>query len=114
MSGSEPDDEEIQEISEVYDILRRDAKLLLTDFKEGVSMWNTTSILMLYLAVLGIFLASAAAFPRILVAPNPLVTIIAFGALGIASAIGSILTRHKYRKLKTKYTKLFEIASRLK
>ena len=114
MSESESEDDEIEEVSEVYDTLRKDAKPLITDLVEGVSMWQSYSHLLLYLGLLGFFLAWITAFPRVLSVADIWVSGIAAAGLGITGVAASFWASSKYRRLKRKYLKLFEIASRLK
>ncbi len=102
------------DVEEAYDILRKDAKLLVTDLTEGVSMWKYNALSLGYLAILGFFLAWLAIYPQVLQIPDVIVALLGALGIGVAGTVGFVITLRKYRTLRRKYTKLFEVASRLK
>lgn len=108
------DEDEIEDLSIVYGILRKDMKLMITDLNNGVSMWKMGSILMACLAVLGFFLAWVFINPRVLEVPLIYISSLAGVVVGLASSLGTAITYRKYKSLRRKYSRLFEIVSKLK
>ena len=52
-----PGDPKIDDLREVYDLLKTDASDLLGDLLRGVSMWGTTAVIALFLTLSWIVLA---------------------------------------------------------
>ena len=114
MSVMQPTDEDAKELAEVYDVLKHDAKLLVKDLTDGVSMWRSTSVMLFYLAILGFFLAWITAYPQVLVSTYQVVGVVASLVLGIACAGFSVYVMTRYRSLRRKYSRLFEASQKLK
>jgi hypothetical protein len=105
--------EQLDEISEVYSLLKKDAKLLIEDLYDGVSLWKSFSNLLFWFSVLGVWLVYIAIFPTVLLHGYTIVAIIsALGLIGAGTA-GSIMSRRRYTELKRKYSELFQSAKKL-
>jgi len=106
--------ESVEDLAKLYDMLKADAKSMVRDLSEGIGMYRFTGILLLYLSLLGFFLVYLTENP----VPPPgwwrIVADVAALALGIAGAGGALFARTKYRQLKTKYSKLFEVADKVR
>ena len=63
--GANHDEDELGEISQIYDLLKLDAKNLIGDLNDGVSQFRLSSRLMIYLSILGFFLTGLALFPQL-------------------------------------------------
>jgi hypothetical protein len=115
-----PDKEELSDLSEVYRLLKQDAKDMLFDLLEGVSLWRSNARMMFFFSGLSFFLAlvfvwgTAASYSPGSVAPFPLavIAIFLFG-LGVATVFSGFRYRRKYRNLREKYSELYEAANKL-
>ena len=113
--AQEDQQKEILDLTEVYEIIKHDAKLLVSDLLEGISMWRQAAFLMVVLAVLGFYLAIIALYPNI---PSSLSFIShmiqAFSALvlGIFTSGAALYYVRRYFHLKKKYNALYEAAKR--
>jgi len=112
MAIEEPTDE-ISDLNQVYALLQRDAKLLITDLNEGVSLWRLSGRLMLYLAIIGFFLAYIAQYPQSPPGLWRLAAVLAGLGLGVSAGVGAALSERKYSRLKRKYGELFKAAKKL-
>jgi len=112
MSGKEQS-EDIVELSDLYDLLEKDARLLVKDFDEGVGMWRSTGTLLLYFAVVGMLFIYDAGTGYMPTGIWRLAGIIASSGLCIAGLIGWAWARQKYNKLRRKYGDLFKAAKKL-
>lgn len=113
LMADEQSSNEIADLSQLYTLLQQDAKLLVTDLRDGVSMWNSAGRLMVYLSLLGFFLAYLNQFPQTPLGVWKAVGLISALALGVAGAIGYFFTHRKYSKLVRKYRELFRLAEKL-
>jgi membrane protein YdbS with pleckstrin-like domain len=111
MTGEEFDDQEIADIAEVYDALKKDAKNLISDLQAGVRMWVRNSVALIVMAVSAVNIAWYAT-------PNPswsnpwfVVPATLFIMIGAALAI-YYYTHARF--LRRKYARLFEAAKKLK
>ena len=107
------DDEELDRLSEVYSILRQDAKTIIHDLKGGVVMWreaaagaaaSTGFILILILTALRFYPPTSIDGWAYILGSAVVAVIMAF-----ISATGF----RKYFQLKKKYSSLFEKAKTL-
>lgn len=114
MTNNLRDEDEPEELSQVYEILRKDLKMLIDDLYNGVSMWKTTSIMTTYLGGIGFLLAFITAYPQTLPLTSTYVAITGAVGLGGAALIHTAYTFRRYKQLRKKYSRLFEIASSLK
>jgi hypothetical protein len=105
--------DEIEELSEVYDVLRQDAKSLIVDLKDGVSMWRLAGRLLLYLSIIGFFLAYLNVFPSSPPGLWKTLALLAALGLGIFGAAAAIWTERRYSMLKRKYDALFRAAGKM-
>jgi hypothetical protein len=111
--NTESSDDPSEEISQVYSLLKKDAKLLIGDLNEGVSLWRSFSNILVLVSFLGFWLAYIAVFPSVLVHGYTIVALLSALAIGVTCAVGSLLGRRKYNRLRTKYEELFQAAKRL-
>ena len=114
MSEPGKDDEELDKLTDIYTLLRNDAKSIITDLRGGVRMWreaagaSASSAGFIFLLVLTSYRIhspgnSFEAWAFIIGA-----TIVGFIMLGI-----SLLGFRKYFQLSKKYAPLFDRAERL-
>jgi uncharacterized BrkB/YihY/UPF0761 family membrane protein len=113
MSNSEKDDEQLDQLSDVYSILKQDAKAIIYDLKGGIVMWRE--------AAAGS--ATSAGFIVILILtafrfypPNSIegwTYVIGAGVLAVVMAVISVIGFRRYFQLRKKYAPLFERASKL-
>jgi hypothetical protein len=110
-------DLELVDLAEVYAMLKRDAKDVLQDLLDGVSMWRYTARTLFGVAVLAfglvpLFLwgASATLYPI----STGLGLIAAFMAgLGVITSLNGLRYRTRYSVLRRKYSELYETAKKL-
>ena len=124
------DEPEIAELGEVYGMLKRDAKEMLYDLLDGVTLWRSTARILFGIAtiafVLGLlFLWGASrAIHLTIAAPGYLNELTSFfndlaliGAfmlvLGAVTALAGIRYRRKYSYLRKRYSGLYETAEKL-
>ena len=124
------DEPEIAELSQVYVMLRRDAKGMLYDLLDGVSLWRSTSRILFGLATVAFILGllflwgASRAIHLTIAAPgflnelnsffNDLLLIGVFMlGLGVVTLLSGVRYRQKYYLLRRKYSELFETAKKL-
>ena len=105
---------EFEELAQIYDVLRRDALHLIKDLDDGVWAFRLGALLMFSLTagfagysayfflLWGAFLGSGY---------YPLIAL-SIVWTGVALAAGEFFFYRPYRRLKHKYSQMFEIASR--
>lgn len=126
-----PDDEpQITELSEVYEMLKRDAKGMLHDLLGGVSLWRSTSRILLGFSSVALILGllflwgASRAIHLTIAAPgflneldsffNDLLLIGIFMlALGIVTFLSGVFYNRKYFRLRKKYSDLYVEAKKL-
>jgi ABC-type multidrug transport system fused ATPase/permease subunit len=109
--------EMLSDLSEVYRVLKQDAKDMLFDLLEGVSLWRSTARVMLFFSAVSLLIGiiavwgvtTSTGWGAIFLG---LLAIFLFG-LAIATAFFGIRYRRKYRNLREKYSDLYESASKL-
>jgi hypothetical protein len=116
MTEANEGDHELADLSEVYELLKTDASDLLRDLLRGVSMWNMTAVLALLLTFSWIALAAVIIkFGHPFGAPPAILLALYFSlALAAVSAILSFYLFYRYFTLRRKYTRLFNIAEKLR
>ena len=113
-----PGEGKIEDLAEVYGMLKRDAKDMLQDLLEGVSLWRHTARVLFGVAVLALGLVPLFAYgasyasPELLAAGLELIGLFLFG-LGLAAGISGVRYRNKYNRLRQKYTELYDAAKKL-
>ena len=105
---------DIIELTDLYELLEKDAKLLVEDFNEGVGMWKLTSTLLFYFAIVGVGTLYNTLFPQVLIGNWRLLALTAELGLIVAGLVGWTYTRRKYGLLRKKYGDLFKAAVKLK
>jgi hypothetical protein len=115
-------DQKLDDLKEVYELLQADASDLLHDLLRGVSMWGTTATIALFLTVAWIVLAVViTVFGRPYGHPpndvsSSTVLVAFYLSLGLAVLSASICAYlfSRYFSLKKKYSRLFQIAEKLR
>jgi len=115
-------DPKLEDLSEVYALLKTDASDLLGDLLRGVSMWRTTAAIALFLTVSWIVLAIVVtAFGRPYGHPpndisSTTVLVALYLSIILAAASGGVCAFlfSRYISLKKKYSRLFQIAEKLR
>jgi hypothetical protein len=115
-SRSDDEKPEIADFAEALDLMRADSKRLLGDLLRGISMWGVTSLLAFFLAgaclALGQVIIKYAhpygALPQVLDLLN-----ISYGLALVSAGLGGILL-WRYYSLRTRYSRLFEVARNLR
>jgi len=112
-----PVDLEMTDLAEVYAMLKRDAKDMLQDLLDGVSLWRHTSRVLFGVAVLAfslvpLFLYGASGAGGLLGSGLGLIAVFMMGLGAVASFTG-VRYRNRYSSLRKKYTELYEIARKL-
>jgi len=113
MEPNQSDKDELLNLSEIYENLRKDAKSLTKDLLEGVELWRSYGGMLLCVSVLGFFLALLSLDHELLSFGLMLVETFAALTIGIAGAVGYFMTLRKYSNLRKKYKALFEAAKRM-
>jgi hypothetical protein len=112
----------LDDLTEVYAFLKTDASDLLGDLLRGVSMWRTTAVIALFLTVSWIILAVVVtAFGRPYGSPpnnisssTVVVALYLSIILAVTSACVCAYLFSRYFSLKKKYSRLFQIAAKLR
>jgi ABC-type antimicrobial peptide transport system permease subunit len=109
-------DRKLADLSEVYELLKTDASDLLRDLLRGVSMWKVTALLALLLTFSWIALATVITlFGHPYGSPPTILWALYVSlALAVVSAILSFYLFYRYYTLRRKYTRLFNIAEKLR
>jgi hypothetical protein len=130
MAEKPVDEPEIAELSEVYGMLKRDAKDLLYDLLDGVTLWRSTARILFGVAIIAFILGllflwgASRAVHLIITAPGFLIELTSFFndlaligvfMLGLAAVttLAGVRYRRKYFSLRKKYSELYETAKRL-
>jgi len=112
--GKEKEDEELDQLSDIYSVLREDAKTIILDLEGGVAMWRESAA----------GAAASAGFVLILILTafrfyppgNSIegwVYVIGSALVGVAMALISVVGFRKYFQLRKKYSSLFQKAEKL-
>jgi hypothetical protein len=117
-----PSDPKLDDLTEVYALLKTDASDLLGDLLRGISMWRTTAVIAIFLTVSWLVLAVVVtAFGRPYGSPpndisssTVLVALYLSVILAVASACVCVYLFSRYFSLKKKYSRLFQIAAKLR
>jgi hypothetical protein len=96
----EDEEQEIEDIFRVYEMLKKDAKLLIGTLKDGVRIWLIGALMMIAVAIAAFFLGVLAGDPGMFL-------------ISVAGILAALATYWEYKKLQRKYSRLFEIVSRL-
>jgi hypothetical protein len=108
------EEKELDELSDIYSVLKQDAKVIISDLKGGVTMWRE--------AAAGSAASSGFIIILILTAfrfypPDSSIEgwayVIGSACVGVIMAFISAFGFRKYFQLKKKYTSLFERARKL-
>jgi uncharacterized membrane protein len=116
MTETNEDDHKLADLSEVYELLKTDASDLLRDLLRGVSMWNVTALLSALLTFSWIALAAVILkFGHPFGSPPTILLALYISlALAAVSAVLSFYLFYRYFTLRRKYTRLFNIAEKLR
>ena len=116
MTNAPTEDEETADLSEVYTVLRTDAKKITEDLIAGVRLWGLTENLLLVIALLSLLLSTATAYPSIL-PPTGILHISEIGAaagLGIFSVGAFVWAKRTHSKLNKRYQSLALASKKLR
>jgi len=116
MTETNEGDPKLADLSEVYELLKTDASDLLRDLLRGVSMWNVTAVLALLLTFSWVALAAIIMVFGHLYGSPPAILLALYisSALAVVSALLSFYLFYRYFTLRRKYTRLFNIAEKLR
>ena len=116
MSQAQNDDRQdgSAELLQLYEELRRDARLLVDDLSEGVRLWRAAAAMMVLISVLGFFILAIALNPGSVKFISVPVEYFAAGLMGVSALAGAVVSAWKYRKLRRKYQRLFDAAKRMR
>jgi hypothetical protein len=116
------DEKKFEELAEVYGLLKKDAKDMLQDLLQGVSLWRSASRLLFGFALLSFALVPLFVWGSATTEGSSigfglstglgLIAIFMF-ALGSVTSLTGLRYRAKYFKLKKKYSELYEAAKKL-
>ena len=116
MTNAPPEGEDTADLSEVYTVLRTDAKKITEDLVAGVRLWGLTETLLLGIAILSLVLAGVTAYPSMLPATGILhsTEIAAAAGLSIFSFAAYVWAIRTHSKLRTKYRALALASKKLR
>ena len=117
MTEQSVDEEKIADLAEVYGMLKKDAKDMLQDLLDGVSLWkasarNLFGFALVALALVPLFGWGASTNQGFLSQGLGLIGIFLFG-LALVTTLTGLRYRQKYLVLKRKYSELYETAKKL-
>jgi len=107
---------EVGELADALELMKADASKFLRDLLKGVSMWGITAVLAFSLAVVWLALAQVVLTFAHPYGSPPLILDILYLSYGFAigsASLGCALF-WRYYSLRKKYTRLFEIARKLR
>ena len=103
---------EIGELSEVYRMLKRDAKDMLYDLLEGVKLWRSTARILFGIAIIAFILGLLFLWGHSFHADFGLIGVFMLG-LGAVTTFAAVRYRTKYYSLRKKYSELYELAKKI-
>lgn len=111
-------DLELVNLAEVYAMLKRDAKDMLQDLLDGVSLWRYTARMLFGVAVLAFGLVPLFVWGASSGSPYPLSTglgliAVFMAGLGLITSLTGMRYRTRYSALRKKYSELYETAKKL-
>jgi hypothetical protein len=111
---NDEDEKELNQLSDVYSVLRQDAKAIISDLKGGIGMWREAAYGSATVAGFIIILILTA----IKYGPTPdtlegLVYVIVASITAVAMAVISARGFRKYSQLRKKYAPLFARAEKM-
>lgn len=114
MAGS-GDESEVKELSEVYDVLKKDARGIILDLQGGVTMWREAAAGALacagFIIIITLdFLGSAATREP---AWESALTLAFYGVMGVLMSAIAVWGFSRYFRLRRKYAGLFKRAKGL-
>jgi hypothetical protein len=108
------DETEVRELSEIYDVLRRDAKQIVADLHGGVVMWREAAAGSLTTALFIFILMLTAIHYNMFGGGSQLEGYLAgTGVIAVVMGSFSVVGFRKYFLLKKRYAGLFSRADRL-
>ena len=112
-------DLELVDLAEVYAMLKRDAKDMLQDLLDGVSLWRYTARMLFGVAVLAFGLVPLFAWGASSTSPSSVSTglgliAIFMTGLGLITSFTGMRYRSKYLLLRKKYSELYDTAKKLR
>jgi hypothetical protein len=121
MAEKPVDEPDIAELSEVYQMLKRDAKDMLSDLLSGVTLWRSTARILFGIAITAFILGPLFILGPHFIAGLPSIGIhfagIASGifmlGLGVIATLSGVEYMRKYYSLRKKYSELYETAKKI-
>ncbi len=115
-------DQRIDDLREVYELLKTDASDLLNDLLRGVTMWGTTATIALFLTIAWIILAVVVTVfgrpyghpPNDVSSSTVLVALYLSVIFAVISASVCAYLFSRFFSLKKKYSRLYRIAEKLR
>jgi hypothetical protein len=107
---------EVADLADALELMKADASRFLKDLLNGVSMWATTAVMAFFLAIVWLALAQIVlTFAHPYGSPPLMLDILYLSyTFAVVSASLGFLLSWRYYSLRRKYTRLFEIASKLR
>ena len=123
MTEQPVDEKKLTDLAEVYGILKRDAKDMLQDLLDGVSLWRSTARILFGFALLSFALvplfiwgsATTGGQGNLAISLSTglgLIAVFLFG-LGLVTSLTGVRYRWRYLQLRKKYSELYETAKKL-
>ena|SRR2546426_957342 len=104
------EEESFEDLSEVYEALRKDAKSLITDLADSIDSRSQSANLILY----GVFVVAAVTFGFFLSKTADFTTFLEFEAIALLLLVYALLEKLNCSKLRKKYSAIFSAAQKLK
>ena len=117
MTEQSVDKEKLADLAEVYGMLKKDAKDMLQDLLDGVSLWrasarNLFGFALVAFALVPLFAWGASTNQGLLSRGLGLIGVFLF-ALALVTTLTGMRYRRKYLVLRKKYSELYETAKKL-
>src|SRR2546426_10590825 len=100
------EEESFEDLSEVYEALRKDAKPLITDLADSIDSRSQSANLMLY----GVFFIAAVTAGLFVSKIVDFTTFLEFEAVGLLLLVYALLEKWNCSKLRKKYRAIFSAA----
>jgi len=116
MTNAPPEGDDTADLSEVYTVLRTDARKITEDLIAGVRLWGLTETLLLGIALLSLLLLGVTAYPSILPATGFFhdMELAATAGLGVFSIGAYVWAIRTHGKLRTRYQALALASKKLR
>ena len=107
------DEKEVKELSEIYDVLRTDAKQIIADLHGGVVMWREAAAGSLTTALFIVIIMLTAVHYNQYTGSQLLGYLAGTGIIAVVMGVLSVVGFRKYFQLRKRYAALFSRAKKL-